>query len=133
MMCICLGGIDRMRVLLTTAALLAAFFTSGVEAFAFTPPKAQVSAGSKAVKVRWHHRGRHSGGRFAHWCAYNCYSVPPGTQPPLGNYRYSQYRYDEDLPLRHRWDWDASPTDNVLAQIHPYTGDPFLRLFERTY
>lgn len=126
-----------MRILLSSAAALLAISIGGNNAFALNVSKAHAAyAADTAVKVtgRSHRRHRHhAAAPYANWCAYNCYAVRPGTLPPLGNYHYSQYLYDEDIPFHYRWDWDASPSDNVLARIHPYTGDPFIRLFERPY
>jgi hypothetical protein len=126
-----------MRILLSFATALLAISVGGNNAFALSVSKAHVAyAADTAVKVngRSHRRHRYSGGApYANWCAYNCYAVRPGTVGPLGAYHYSEYYYDQDLPFRYRWDWDASPSDNVLARIHPYTGEPFLRLLERPY
>jgi hypothetical protein len=114
---------------LCIAAILAALPAS--QASALTVAKAEIAKGaSPIVKVR-HRRG---GGLFSNWCAYNCYRVSPCARGGCyGRYHYSQYRYDQDLPFCYRWDRDASPVDNVLGTVHTVTGEPFLRLFERTY
>jgi hypothetical protein len=107
----------------------------GGEAFALTASRAQIpNAGTVAMKVRHHgYRHHHYGAPYSNWCAYNCFAVRPGTRPPLGAYHYSQYPYDQDIPAHYRWDWDASPIDNALASAYPVTGEPFMRLFERSY
>ncbi len=112
------------------AAALATLLSAS-EASAFTPDLRGVAV-SGAVKVA--HR-RHGNGLFSNWCAYNCYRVSPCARRGgcYGRYHYSHYRYDEDLPFAYRWDRDASAIDNVLGVVHPYTGDPFLRLFERRW
>lgn len=95
--------------------------------------KTQIAVPADAI-VKVSHRHYHRrGGAFANWCAYNCYRVGPSARAPLGRYGYSQFAYDEDLPISPRWDRDASPVDNVLGVIHPYTGEPFLRAFERRW
>ena len=100
-------------------------------ASALNAPVAQIAVPDEAIVKVSHHR-RH-GGAFSNWCAYNCYRVSPSARAPLGRYGYSQYAYDEDLPFPTRWDRDASPVDNVLGAIHPYTGEVFLRAFERRW
>jgi hypothetical protein len=91
---------------------------------------------AKTIRVS-HHVRRHGssrGGLFRQWCAYNCYAVPPCSGPSCyGRYGYSHFAYDEVLPFPHRWDRDASPIDNVDAYIYRYTGEPFIRAFERIY
>jgi hypothetical protein len=122
-----------MKTLISCAAALFAFaaFGSGAQALEISPAHAAKPA-AEAVKVRSHAR-RH-GGLFSNWCAYNCYAVPRCYRGGcLGGYGYSRYAYDEDLPFRYRYDRDAFPTDNALGLAYPVTGEPFMRLFERTY
>jgi hypothetical protein len=122
-----------MRTLICSAAALFAFAAlgSGAQALQVSPAYAAKS-GAEAVKVRYH--ARRYGGLFSNWCAYNCYAVSRCHHGRcLGNYGYSRYAYDEDLPFRYRYDRDAIPTDNALGMAYPVTGEPFMRLFERTY
>lgn len=114
------------------AAAVAAIFTAG-GASAMNAPKAQIAAsGEAAVKV--YHRARGGRDLFRNWCAYNCYRVSPCAWGGcFGRYHYSRYAYDQDLPFPYRWDRDARAADNVAGAFHPYTGEPFLRLFERRY
>lgn len=122
-----------MKLLFLWAAATVACLFVGGNAFALPASQAQIrNASSLIVKVHYRHR-RHVGAPYRNWCAYNCTMVPPGTLPPLGAYHYSQYPYDQDLPMRYRWDRDASPVDNALAFAYPVTGEPFMRIFERTY
>jgi hypothetical protein len=84
--------------------------------------------------VRVRHHGRRRGGLFSNWCAYNCYAVSPCQQGGcFGEYGYSRYAYDQDIPFRYRWDRDAIPTDNALGMAYPVTGEWFMRAFERSY
>jgi hypothetical protein len=117
----------------STAALLVAALPVS-EAFALTASQAQIANAQHTV-LKVHHRGyrHHAAPAFRNWCAYNCYAVSPCRGGCLGRYHYSRYRYDEDIPMRYRYDRDALPTDNALALAYPITGEPFLRLFERTY
>ncbi|MGO9174357.1 MAG: hypothetical protein ACLP7P_20660 [Rhodomicrobium sp.] len=116
-----------------TAALLAAAIFGG-EARALPASAVQIAKPAAMIlKVRYHSRHRRNSGQFSHWCAYNCYAVPPCTHGCYGRYGYSHYAYDQDLPFRYRYDWDAIPTDNALALAYPVTGEPFMRLFERAY
>jgi hypothetical protein len=122
-----------MKTLIRYATVLFAFaaFGSGAQAMRASLPHAAKSA-TEAVKVRSFTR-RH-GGLFNNWCAYNCYAVPPCYHGGcLGNYGYSRYAYDQDLPFRYRWDRDAIPTDNALGLAYPVTGEWFMRAFERIY
>jgi hypothetical protein len=120
----------------SVAALLVAILPAG-EAHAMTASQAQIANAAHAVlKVdyRGHRHHRHYGGPdFRHWCAYNCYAVSPCSRGCFGHYHYSRYSYDQDIPMRYRYDREASPTDNALALAYPITGEPVLRLFERTY
>ncbi len=127
-----------MKICICIAAglLAAAFF--GNEARALTASQAwakpaqqeAAKAAPEAIKVR-HRRGS---GLFSNWCAYNCYAVPRCYNGRcLGRYGYSHYAYDQDLPFCHRPDWNAIPTDNALALAYPFTGEPFMRTFERIY
>ena len=111
------------------AGLLGTLLTAGA-ASALNPPVTRIAVPDEAVVKVSHHR---HAGAFGNWCAYNCYRVSRYARPPLGRYGYSQYAYDQDLPFPPRWDRDASAVDNVLGVIHPYTGEPFLRLFERRW
>ncbi len=122
-----------MKALFCLCAAVITTILSVSGASALTAPKPAIArTGHGIVKV--HHRRHGHGGLFSNWCAYNCYSVSPRARGAwLGRYHYSHYLYDQDLPFHYRWDWDASPSDNVLGSIYPYTGDPFLRLFERTW
>jgi hypothetical protein len=87
---------------------------------------------AEPAKIRHHARRR--GGLFSNWCAYNCYAVSPCYHGGcLGEYGYSRYAYDQDIPFHYRWDRDATPSDNVLAKTYPVTGEWFMRMFERTY
>ena len=96
-------------------------------------PWGAVKPGSSVTAVRYRRHGG-SGAMFRHWCAYNCYAVPPCCGPSFyGRYGYSHYAYDEDIPFRHRFDRDASPIDNADAFVYRYTGEPFIRAFERLY
>jgi hypothetical protein len=114
------------------AAALAAILSWGEAAALPAPDLSGAAAASSVVKLSHRRRGD---GLFSNWCAYNCYRVSPRARRGgrYGRYHYSHYRYDEDLPLPIGWDRDASPIDNALGNIHPYTGDPFLRLFERRW
>ncbi|MGO8954866.1 MAG: hypothetical protein ACLPWS_20000 [Rhodomicrobium sp.] len=115
------------------AALLAAAILGG-EARALPASPAEIAATAPAiVKVRYRSRHRRNGGLFSQWCAYNCYTVPPCAHSCFGRYGYSHYAYDQDLPFRYRYDWDAIPTDNALGLAYPVTGEPVMRLFEHTY
>ncbi len=125
-----------MKAFLSLCAAAVAMTLSASEAPALTVSKVRVAAADGIVKVyhRGHRHARGGNGLFSNWCAYNCYRVSPcASGECLGAYHYSHYLYDQDLPFPYRWDWDANAVDNVLGYIHPYTGDPFLRLFERTY
>jgi hypothetical protein len=122
-----------MKTLIFSAAALfaCAAFGSGADALQASPAYA-AKRPAEAIKVRYHSR-RH-GGLFSNWCAYNCYAVSPCHHGGcLGDYGYSRYAYDQDLPFRYRWDRDASPTDNALGLAYPVTGEWFMRMFERTY
>ncbi len=124
-----------MKTLIFSAALLAVAALAG-EASAMTASQAQIADAAGAVSkvdYRKHRYRRYGAPAYRSWCAYNCYAVSPRARGPLGAYAYSQYRYDEDIPIRYRYDWDASPTDNALGLAYPVTGAPFLRIFERTY
>ena len=122
----------RRALFILCAAAAAAMFTAS-DASALTAPKAQIAAGSAGV-VKVYHRARRGHDVFSNWCAYNCYRVSPcAAGGCFGRYHYSAYAYDQDLPFYYRWDRDASAVDNVLGAVHPYTGEPFLRLFERRY
>lgn len=110
-----------------------ATFLTASAASALNAPAAAVAVPKDAnaiVKASYHHTRR---GMFRNWCAYNCTLVSRFARPPLGRYGYSQFAYDEDLPIAPRWDRDASPVDNVLGAIHPYTGEYFIRAFERRW
>ncbi len=117
------------------ALLAAAVFKD--EARAWTAAPAPIAkAATDIVKVTDLNRKHRRRGRslFSNWCVYKCYSVPPCYHGPcLGAYGYSRLPYDEDLPFSYRYDWDASPTDNGLGFVHPYTGEPAIRAFERIY
>jgi hypothetical protein len=122
-----------MKTLICYAAALfaSASFGSGAHAWQASPAFAAKPA-SEAVKVRYYAR-RH-GGLFSNWCAYNCYAVSRCHHGGcLGNYGYSRYAYDQDLPFRYRWDRDAIPWDNALGLAYPVTGEPVMRMFERIY
>jgi hypothetical protein len=96
------------------------------------PAKDTAQPAAETGRVR-HHARRH-GGVFSNWCAYNCYAVSPCHHGAcLGEYGYSRYAYDQDLPFRYRWDRDAIPTDNALGMAYPVTGEWFMRAFERSY
>jgi hypothetical protein len=117
-----------MKLLFWSAAAFIAHLLVGGGTFALTASQAQIRDASTVIaKVHYRHR-RHSGAPYRNWCAYNCYAVPSGTLPPLGAYRYSQYRYDQDIPARYRWDGDASPIDNAFALVYPYTAEPIMRI-----
>ena len=119
-----------MKTLLLLCAAVTAFATSGASALPMPKTGIAVTVDA-AVKVS--HRHRH-GGLFANWCAYNCYLVSPCARGScLGRYHYSRYPYDQDLPFHYRWDRDASAVDNVFAFVYPYTGEPLMRIGERTY
>jgi hypothetical protein len=123
-----------MKALTRLLAVAAVALFSYSAASAMPAPFHPVSSAANAVvKVKAH--SRRGNGLFSNWCAYNCYRVSPCARRGgcYGRYHYSHYRYDEDLPFCYRWDRDASAIDNVLGVIHPYTGDPFLRLFERRW
>jgi hypothetical protein len=124
-------------VICFAAGLLAAiYFGSGTPAFSANADWAKVQQDAKtALKAQKQKHGRgHGSGAFSHWCAYNCHAVPRhGSRRALGRYGYSAYAYDEDLPFRHPFDCDASLTDNLAAVMHPLTGEPRIRLFERVY
>ncbi|MGA7327937.1 MAG: hypothetical protein WBX25_26485 [Rhodomicrobium sp.] len=76
-----------------------------------------------------HHRGS---GLFSNWCAYNCYAVPRHAHGCFGKYGYSSFAYDQDIPFRYRWDWDASPLDNALASTF-FSADRPMAPFEHIY
>ena len=118
------------KLLCIAAASIAAAFFAG-EANALPASALQFAKPAPAgAKVRHRRRGR-SG--FSNWCAYNCYAVPPCSHRCYGRYGYSQFAYDEDLPFRYRYDRDASPIDNGDAFLYRFTGQPFIRAFERVY
>lgn len=124
--CICIA------VGLMAAALFGNEARALTASHAWAQPTRQQAAknASEAIKVR-HRRGS---GLFSNWCAYNCYAVPRCYNGHcLGRYGYSHYAYDQDLPFCHRWDRDATPSDNALAFAYPFTGEPFMRVFERIY
>ncbi len=122
-----------MKAIVCLSAAAVAALLSWSEASALPAPDLSRSAPANALVKIYH--GRRGHGLFSNWCAYNCYRVSPCARRGdcFGRYHYSHYRYDEDLPFPYRWDRDASAIDNVLGVIHPYTGDPFLRLFERRW
>lgn len=123
----------RMKALPLLCAVAIAIMLSAGRASAFPTPEASVAA-SGVTKVYHRVRAHRGGGLFSNWCAYNCYRVSPCARGRcLGRYHYSRYAYDQDLPFCYRYDRDGSAIDNVLATIHPYTGDPFLRTFERRW
>jgi hypothetical protein len=110
--------------------------TQAPQSTAATPlaPTRTAGAGTVRVSHRVRRHGSSRSGLFRQWCAYNCYAVPPCSGPSCyGRYGYSHFAYDEDLPFPHRWDRDASPFDNVDAYVYRYTGEPFIRAFERVY
>ena len=79
-------------------------------------------------------RHRRGSGLFRNWCAYNCIAVPRCHDGRcLGEYGYSRYAYDEDLPAHYRYDPDAIPTDNLGALVYPLTVQPITRAFEPIY
>ena len=122
-----------MKTLICYAAVLFAFAAFGSRAHALPVSLAYAAKpAAEAVKVNGHTR-RHAG-LFSNWCAYNCYAVSRCHHGGcLGNYGYSRYAYDQDLPFRYRYDRDAIPTDNALGLAYPVTGEPFIRMFERIY
>jgi hypothetical protein len=129
-----------MKTILLIAMAMLAIANFGSEARASEPdtaPAPVAKAAADAAPVRQHVRHRHGhsyGGLFRHWCAYNCYAVPPCFGPSCyGRYGYSHFAYDEDIPFPHRWDRDASPVDNTDAFVYRYTGEPIIRAFERIY
>jgi hypothetical protein len=124
-----------MKIFLTIAAALLAnaMLESKASALTALPPPA-AKPFTSVQTVRYHRRGRGYSGLFRHWCAYNCYAVPPCCGPSFyGRYGYSHFAYDEDIPFPHRWDRDASPIDNADAYVYRFTGAPFIRAFERLY
>ncbi len=127
-----------MKIIICVAVALFAAAVFGGEARALTASHARAAKAaarpaakpaSDIVKTRRRH-----GGLFSNWCAYNCYAVPRCYNGRcLGRYGYSHYAYDQDLPFRYRYDRDASPVDNGDAFVYPFTGEPFMRAFERIY
>ena len=124
-----------MKTLIVSAVAFLASTTLVPDASAISvSPPPNVLAEKSAIKI--YHRGPHhrrASAPFRNWCAYNCYAVRPGARGPFGAYAYSRFPYDQDIPFRYRYDYDASPIDNGLGLAYPYTGEPFWRLFERTY
>ncbi|MGO9546119.1 MAG: hypothetical protein ACLPPF_15165 [Rhodomicrobium sp.] len=121
----------RTFIYIAAALLAVAILTSEASAMPAAHPQfTQPAAG--AVMARYHRRHSHSG-LFRNWCAYNCYAVPRCAHGCYGRYGYSRFAYDEDLPFRYRYDRDAIPTDNADAFLYRFTGEPFVRAFERVY
>ena len=120
-----------MKILIYYTLFAAAIL--GGKAQALTLSAAHIAKpAAKIVMVRDHGRRHH--GLFSNWCAYNCYAVPRCYHGGcLGRYGYSRFAYDEDLPLRYRFDRDASPVDNADAFVYRFTGEPIIRAFERLY
>jgi hypothetical protein len=124
-----------MKITIAVVVSCASLFALGGSAGALTPSQAQVAHARTSVlkasdMTRYRRRG---GGMFAHWCAYNCYAISPHYHGPLGAYGYRFLPYDQDIPTRYRWDHDASPVDNALGSIYPFTGEPGIRAFETIY
>jgi len=118
------------------AGLLAAvFLADGARALTVSQAGATPAVGYAAKPVAdTATRHRRGSGLFRNWCAYNCIAVPRCHDGRcLGEYGYSRYAYDEDLPAHYRPDWDASPTDNLGALVYPLTVQPITRAFEPIY
>jgi hypothetical protein len=118
------------------AGLLAAvFFADGARAMTVSQAGAKPAVGYAAKPVAdTATRHRRGSGLFRNWCAYNCTAVPRCHDGHcLGEYGYSRYAYDEDLPAHYRYDRDATPTDNLGALVYPLTVQPITRAFEPIY
>ena len=118
------------------AGLLAAvFLADGARALTVSQAGATPAVGYAAKPVAdTATRHRRGSGLFRNWCAYNCIAVPRCHDGHcLGEYGYSRYAYDEDLPAHYRYDPDAIPTDNLGALVYPLTVQPITRALEPIY
>jgi hypothetical protein len=127
-----------MKTFFCIAAGVLAAISFGSEARALTASQGlarpAVERAAKPVADTGQIRHRRRAGAFGNHCAYNCYAVPRSCAGCcLGRYGYRRYAYDEDLPTRYRWDWEASPIDNATGMVYGFAGVPVTRVFERVY